>query len=215
MPDIITLSEVLKEAQEVADSKQKKKGKNCKENKSGLWIHPPTSQSSLPRSCFHVIAKLTHGLDHASTNCVWKCVLHQDSLQYQLLLVPCLKHNVAPTMRVTKWVHHPPPEGLCILWWISFSWTNAVVMNIVLVDMFSKWPTCYPVKHANALSVAKAPLREDEVPWQGVLRKLTAGNGLHFVNRKIWYMEYKDTLIWPREEVWWKHSVTPTLGHFI
>lgn len=55
---------------------------------------------------------------------------------------------------------------------------------LILDDMFSKWPECYPVRHANALSVAKALVKE-MIPRWGVPRKLPSDNGAHFVKKVI------------------------------
>lgn len=100
--------------------------------------------------------------------------------------ITCLKYNIAPTMKITRG-HHPPPQGPfehVMMDFIQLDKCRGYEYCLVLVDMFSKWPECYPVKHANALSVAKALLKDLVCRW-GAPKRLSSDNGAHFVNKII------------------------------
>lgn len=157
-------------------------------------MHTPTGRPVLPKSSFHVLAKVIHGLDHASPAAMTKTAekvyfapgFTTAAAAYCARCFTCLKHNNAPTVRV-KAGHHPPPEGPfehVMMDFIQLTKCRGYEYCLVIIDMFSKWPECYPVKHANAISVAKALIR-DVIPRWGIPKKLTSDNGPHFVNKVI------------------------------
>lgn len=52
---------------------------------------------------------------------------------------------------------------------------------LVIIDVFSKWPEIYPVKKADAISVAKC-LCNHFIPTYGIPSLIRSDNGTHVVN---------------------------------
>lgn len=53
-----------------------------------------------------------------------------------------------------------------------------------IIDTFSKWTEVFPCTHSNALSVAKALVKEI-IPRHGIPERIYSDNGAHFVNQLI------------------------------
>lgn len=104
----------------------------------------------------------------------------------------CAKHNPQGNVR-PKRGHFPktefPFQHICMDF-IELNKCEGKKYCLVIVDMFTKWVEVFPCVNPDAITVAKAIVKEI-IPQYGIPEKIYSDNGTHFVNSVISLMAQK------------------------
>lgn len=98
----------------------------------------------------------------------------------------CQKHNTQGNLR-PKRGHFPTPSHpfhTIHMDFIELNECQGSKYALVIIDVFSRWPEIYPVKRADAISVAKC-LCNHFIPTYGIPSLIRSDNVTHFVNEVI------------------------------
>lgn len=155
-----------------------------------VWFGP-SGLPYLPRSAFSYLAKLSHGIDHASkgrmtdiVNTLWTVPgFSVYAENFCKKCVVCARHNVGRAITVPL-LAHPTPSGPfkhLMIDFIELTPCEGYKYCLVMVDMFSRWVEVVPCRKATALAVARALLK-DVIPQWGLPSRISSDNGSHFVN---------------------------------
>ncbi|XP_072554178.1 protein NYNRIN-like [Paramormyrops kingsleyae] len=160
----------------------------------GLWRQRETQLPFIPKSAYPGLARMTHGLDHASKTAMVEMLAKRWAApgfsayaqEFVKRCCLCAQHNVGRPVSVTQSVTKPSegPFRHLQMDFIELTPCRGYKYCLVIIDLFSRWPEVFPCRRADALSVAKNLLREILPRW-GVPGKLTTDNGSHFANQVI------------------------------
>lgn len=190
--DLIPL-EILADAQKTASlSEQKSWVKDGAELKDNLMMC--NGKPVLPKSLHRTAALVTHGKTHVSSGGMINILNKQfytknfesSAQEFIRTCMICQRHNAQGNLR-PKRGHFPiPPHPFHTVHmdFIELNESQSSKYALVIIDVFSKWPEIYPVKKADAISVAKC-LCNHFIPTYGIPSLIRSDNGTHFVNEVI------------------------------
>uniref|UniRef100_A0A669ESG0 ribonuclease H n=1 Tax=Oreochromis niloticus TaxID=8128 RepID=A0A669ESG0_ORENI len=185
--------DVLKNEQKAAPTREQKRWLKCGarlENDLMTCNGKPV----LPKSLHKTAALVTHGSTHVSTggmvDILSKHFYTQDFETSAKVFVRtcmiCQKHNAQGNLRPRRGNFPTPPHPFHTIHmdFIELNECQGSKYALVIIDVFSKWPEIYPVKKADAISVAKC-LCNHFIPTYGIPTLIRSDNGTHFVNEVI------------------------------
>uniref|UniRef100_A0A669AYP5 Gypsy retrotransposon integrase-like protein 1 n=1 Tax=Oreochromis niloticus TaxID=8128 RepID=A0A669AYP5_ORENI len=148
----------------------------------------------LPKSLHKTAALVSHGLSHVSTGsmisiinqCFYTVNFETSAKEYVRTCMTCQKHNTQGNLRPKRGHFPTPPHPFHTIHmdFIELNECQGSKYALVIIDVFSKWPEIYPVKKADAISVAKC-LCNHFIPTYGIPTLIRSDNGTHFVNDVI------------------------------
>lgn len=181
---------VLKDEQKAAPSAEQKKWLKCgAQLKNDLMTC--NGKLILPKSLHKTAALVTHGSTHVSTAGMIDILskhfytqnFENSAKEFIRTCMICQKHNAQGNLRPKRGHFPTPPHPFHTIHmdFIELNECQNLKYALVIIDVFSKWPEIYPVKRADAISVAKC-LCNHFIPTYGIPSLIRADNGTHFVN---------------------------------
>ncbi|XP_048859266.1 uncharacterized protein K02A2.6-like [Brienomyrus brachyistius] len=148
----------------------------------------------LPKNLYKTAALVSHGNTHVSTGGMVHIIqqyfyainFSDYAKQFCRTCLICCKHNAQGNMR-PKRGQFPVAEypfQVVHMDFIELSWSQGKKYCLVIIDTFSKWVEIYPVKHCDAMTVAKC-LVGHYFPTYGIPHIIRSDNGTHFVNQTM------------------------------
>ncbi|XP_019210800.1 uncharacterized protein LOC109199918 [Oreochromis niloticus] len=148
----------------------------------------------LPKSLHKTAALVTHGSTHVSSRGMINILskyfytknFENSVKEFVRTCMICQKHNAQGNLRPKRGHFPTPPHPFHAIHmdFIQLHKHQQVEYALVIIDVFSKWPEIYPVKKADAISVAKC-LCNHFIPTYGIPSLIRSDNGTHFVNDVI------------------------------
>eukprot|EP00079_Xenopus_tropicalis_P020084 XP_012810602.1 PREDICTED: protein NYNRIN-like [Xenopus tropicalis] len=159
---------------------------------TGLWN--VQSKVCLPRSMFHLLALVTHGLSHVSTGGMVTTAqqhFHCPGIttffkKFVAQCAICQANNPAKGIKapIGTTPTTPYPFHTIALDFVEMTPSEGKKYILVIIDTFSGWIEAFPSAKADAIAVAK-PLTREIIPRWGIPEKIISDNGSHFVNEVI------------------------------
>ncbi|XP_048854188.1 uncharacterized protein LOC125721988 [Brienomyrus brachyistius] len=148
----------------------------------------------LPKNLYKTAALVSHGNTHVSTGGMVHIIqqyfyainFSDYAKQFCRTCLICCKHNAQGNIR-PKRGQFPTAEypfQVVHMDFIELSWSQGKKYCLVIIDTFSKWVEIYPVKHCDAMTVAKC-LVSHYFPTYGIPHIIRSDNGTHFVNQTM------------------------------
>uniref|UniRef100_A0A669CE02 Gypsy retrotransposon integrase-like protein 1 n=1 Tax=Oreochromis niloticus TaxID=8128 RepID=A0A669CE02_ORENI len=185
--------DVLKTEQKAAPTVEQKKWLKCGaqlENDLMTCKGKPI----LPKSLHKTAALVTHGSTHVSTSGMVDILskhfftqnFENSAKEFVRTCMICQKHNAQGNLRPRRGNFPTPPHPFHTIHmdFIELNECQGSKYALVIIDVFSRWPEIYPVKKADAISVAKC-LCNHFIPTYGIPTLIRSDNGTHFVNEVI------------------------------
>ncbi len=178
-------------AKAAAQKQPKLKHSPTSRDKDG--IYQKDNKPILPKSLYKTAAIVSHGKPHVSTGGMVHIIhtlfytinFHDYAKNFCRSCIICCKHNSQGNMR-PKRGQFPAQHPFQVIHmdFIELSWSQGKKYCLVIIDTLSKWVEIYPVKHCDALTVAKS-LVQHYMPTYGIPQIIRSDNGTHFVNQVI------------------------------
>uniref|UniRef100_A0A669CCD9 ribonuclease H n=1 Tax=Oreochromis niloticus TaxID=8128 RepID=A0A669CCD9_ORENI len=185
--------DILKNEQKAAPLNEQKKWLKC-----GAILQDDLMMCDgkpiLPKSLHKTAALVTHGVTHVSTGGIVTIVtkhfytinFETSAKEFVRTCMTCQRHNSQGNLRPRRGHFPTPPHPFHTIHmdFIELNECQGSKYALVIIDVLSKWPEIYPVKKADAISVAKC-LCNHFIPTYGIPTLIRSDNGTHFVNDVI------------------------------
>ncbi|XP_055512107.1 protein NYNRIN-like [Leucoraja erinacea] len=166
---------------------------DAEKQEDGLWRYKD-GRLILPKSLFRFACVMSHGVTHVSTGGMVQLIekvfktygFTSYAKKYCETCEICARYNPQGNMKKQQGKYPQPryPFQNLHMDFIELTPSQGKKYCLVIIDVFSQWVEVFPSANADALTVAKALLR-DIIPRFGIPEKIYSDNGSHFVNEVI------------------------------